>query len=178
MNLSYLSPISATPVQSGAVTLTDLSGQGSIDIRGRDPSGIFQELRIGDVKIVDYGVLVRLTPDQWIFLANSNIDTAFEWLQMEVKNPRVVITDVTHGYGHIRLMGQRARDVLPKICGLDFADSTFPDHHVAQSSLAKVRTLIVRLDDSNSPAYHLIVSSSLAAYVWSVVADAMQEFSK
>lgn len=176
-NLSFISPISAQPVQSGAVTLMDFSGQGLIDIRGRDLGGVFQMIRIGNAKRVDNGVLARLTPEQYLLLAGANVDVAADWLRIEAGDSRVTITDVTHGYGHIRLVGDCVQDVLPKICGLDFANSAFPNHHAAQSSLAKVRTLIMRLDDENLPAYHLIVSASLAVYVWGVVSDAMQEFS-
>jgi sarcosine oxidase gamma subunit len=35
--------------------------------------------------------------------------------------------------------------------------------------------LIVRLDEP-TPAYHLVVDRSLAAYVWAALTDAMQEF--
>jgi heterotetrameric sarcosine oxidase gamma subunit len=176
MNLPYLSPISASPIQSGAVMLTDFSRQGLIDIRGRDLGGVFQAIRIGEVKHVENGLLTRLTPEQWLMFVEADSDVAAEWLKLEAGDARVTITDVTHGYGHLRLVGEDARDVLPKICGLDFSDGAFPNHHAAQSSLAKVRTLIVRLDDENLPAYHLIVSASLAAYVWGVVSDAMQEY--
>lgn len=41
-----------------------------------------------------------------------------------------------------------AADVLAHLCALHFSDRTFPDHHAAQTSLAKV-----------------------AAYVWAVMAD-------
>jgi len=174
MSLPYISPISAQPVQSAAVTLTDFSGQGLIDIRGR---GIFQSIQTGDIQQVDHGVLVRLTPDQLMLLTDGKTDSAVTWLQNEAGDGRVTLTDMTHNYGQMRLAGEYVQDVLPKICGLNFADAEFPNHHAAQSSLAKVRTLIVRLDDANVPAYRLIVSASLAAYVWSVVADAMQEFS-
>ncbi len=177
MNLPYISPISTPAVQSSAGSLTDVSGRGLIDIRGRDLGGIFQTIRIGEVKCIDKGILVRLTPEQYMLL-DANVDVAGKWLQMEAGATRATITDMTHAYGQLRLVGEGARDLLPKICGLDFADSAFPNQHSAQSSLAKVRTLIVRLDDENIRTYHLIVSVSLAAYVWDVVADAMQEFSE
>lgn len=176
MTLHYISPIATQSVESSALTLRDFSGRGLIDIRGRDLGGIFQSIRIGEVKRIDSGSLTRLTPEQFVLLADSNTDAAIDWLQLEAGHARVTMTDVTHGYGQMQLMGPLARDVLPKVCGLDFADAAFPNHHAAQSSLAKVRTLIVRFDDENTPAFHLVVSASLAAYVWSVVADAMQQF--
>lgn len=178
MTLPYRSPIAAPPVRSANITLTDLSGQGLIDIRGRDPGGIFQSIRIGEVKQVENGILIRLTPEQFMLLVDGKTDSAVARLKTESgEGARVTITDMTHGYGQMRLSGEYAQDVLPKICGLDFADAEFPNQHAAQSSLAKVRTLIVRLDEGNLPAYRLVVGSSLAAYVWDVVTDAMQEFS-
>lgn len=178
MTLPYRSPIAAQPVRSSNITLTDLSGQGLIDIRGRDLGGIFQLIRIGGVKQVENGILTRLTPEQLMLLVDGKTDSAVAWLKTESGGgARVTITDVTHGYGQMRLSGEYAKDVLPKICGLNFADAEFSNYHAAQSSLAKVRTLIVRLDEGNLPAYRLIVGLSLTAYVWDVVTDAIQELS-
>ena len=46
------------------------------------------------------------------------------------------------------------------------------DISTAQNSLAKVRTLIIRADVDETPAYGLFVDRSLAQYVWGVVYDA------
>jgi sarcosine oxidase, subunit gamma len=89
---------------------------------------------------------------------------------------RVTLTDITHGRAGIALVGTQARDVLAKVCGLDFSDRTFLDKHAAQTSLAKVRALIIRDDEDSLPIYKLFVDRSLASYVWDVVYDAAQEF--
>jgi sarcosine oxidase gamma subunit len=66
--------------------------------------------------------------------------------------------------------------VLPKLCGLDFSGSGFPDLHVAQTGLAKVHTLIVRRDHLGRQAYLIIVGRSVTEYVWGQLLDAAEEF--
>lgn len=149
--------------------LVDLSGQLLLHIRGVQlPAAM--PATIGDVLAIDEGLSTRLRSDICLTIGvpPERIDVGGEAL--------LTITDITHGRGHLLLLGKHAPDVLVKVCGLDFADAAFPNNHVVQTSLAKARTTIVRHDRDGVPAYHLIVGYSLAEYVWTVVFDAMGEF--
>ena len=88
----------------------------------------------------------------------------------------LTVTDLTHAYGHLLLIGDFAADVLAKVCGLNFSDEAFPNQHIKQSSLAKVRASIIRHDQNDVSAYHLLVGYPVTAYVWDVLFDAAQEF--
>jgi sarcosine oxidase gamma subunit len=66
--------------------------------------------------------------------------------------------------------------VLGKICGLDFHDTIFPNLRVAQTSAAKIKTLIARYDTAERPTYFLHVNRPLGQYFWETVWDAGQEF--
>lgn len=181
-DIPFTSPLKkpdANAVPSSQVTLTDVSAQGVIDIRGRTADQALKTLydavpgSPGSVTLTRDGALACLRPDQFTLLLNNGANRdALDALD----GMTVTITDVTHGRAIMRLTGEKAPSVLPKICGLNFADAAFPNLHAAQTSLAKVRALIVRSDRDSLPAYYLVVDRSLGAYVWGVVDDAAQEF--
>jgi sarcosine oxidase subunit gamma len=165
------------------VLLEDLSGQRALlDLRG-DANPALRRV-FGTVPAAPGGVLVDqdrtvacLRPDHLI-AATGHGDSAALMADLRGGGPDhpITITDITHGRGVLRLGGPRAVDVLPKVCGLDFRASAFPDLHAAQTSYAKVKALIIRQDEDGQPAYLIVVDRSHAQYVWDVTADAMGEF--
>jgi heterotetrameric sarcosine oxidase gamma subunit len=136
----------------------------------------------GEVVEVDGGLLVRLTPANlyWFGLSPAaKLPGMAELDDTFAGNGRFArATDLTHGKAVLKLAGAASRDVLSKICGLDFYDRLFPNMFVAQTSAAKIKTLIVRADQGNVLTYFLHVERSLGQYFWEVVWDAGQEFGK
>ena len=74
------------------------------------------------------------------------------------------------------LAGIHAPDCLLKICGVDIRPHKFPNHSIAQTSIARLSTIAIRDDHGSTPAYHLLADGTSAAYFWSAVLDAMAEF--
>jgi heterotetrameric sarcosine oxidase gamma subunit len=124
---------------------------------------------------VDDAFIVRLRRDEFVLLTND-ITAAMERAASKTGDSLLTLTDISHGRAVFDLTGWKTPQVLAKICALDLDESKFPDGSAAQTSLAKVRTLIVHLDNARTTAYYLIVDRSLALYVWEVVCDAAQEF--
>jgi heterotetrameric sarcosine oxidase gamma subunit len=161
------------------VGMAALAQVGLLNVHGRDGEAVLQRvyalpsLHVGDVAAVDSGLAVRLRRDEFLLVV-ADVQAAMERVAGARQEARVTLTDITHGRTGIALAGARARDVLAKVCGLDFSDTAFPNMHAAQTSLAKVRVLIIRTD--SVAVYQLFVDRSLSAYVWEVVCDAAQEF--
>ncbi len=88
----------------------------------------------------------------------------------------VTITDVTHGRCEYRIVGPRAPRLLSKVCGLDFDDSAFPDRRARETSVARVKALVVRSDAGELPAYRVLGGRAPGAYVWDVLMEAGAEF--
>jgi len=182
--IPFVSPLEnvAQPTAATRIRLEDATQQGMIDIRGKAAEQVLQTLydsvpsASGDVTITSDGTLVRLRPDLFALLGNQRNEAVFTRLNNAAGAAGITVTDMTHGRAIMLLVGAQAGSVLPKICGLDFHDAAFPNLHAAQTSLAKVPTLIVRADRDAVPAYLLVVERSLGAYVWGVVYDALQEF--
>jgi sarcosine oxidase subunit gamma len=167
------------------VGLADATGRGLLCLRGRDVGSALRSvwdagsLQAGEVTQVPEGALARLRADELLWMAltpSTEIGALEARIAASPRTGLVTVTDVTHGHGLFQLVGQRAPDVLAKLCGLDFEAAAFPDQHVAQTSLAKVTALILRLDVSGGRAYWVMVERSLAVYMWETVWAAMREF--
>ena len=72
--------------------------------------------------------------------------------------------------------GAMAATLFAKLCGVDLRPEHFPEGAVAQTSMARLNTVIVRQDVGAVPAYHLLGDSASAEYFWDCLIDAMAEF--
>jgi sarcosine oxidase subunit alpha len=132
----------------------------------------------GDVVEIEAGFLARLTPQEFYLFGNSagaQLPSAAE-LEASFGGAFAHTTDYTHGQTLLKLRGAEAAEALSKICGLDFHDPVFPNMRVKQTSAAKIKTLIARIDENGEPTYHLHVSRPLGQYFWETLWDAGQEF--
>ena len=163
------------------VGLADVSPHGKVQIEG---AGALDALRVafgrapeavGGHAPVPAGGLYRLRVDMF-YLSTPPGGEAEACRQLEAAaagaGSLVTVTDLTHALADLRLIGPAAPGVLRRVCGLDFADTAFPNHSARQTSLAKTRQLILRRDFGPLPAYTVIGARSLAAYVWGVLAEA------
>jgi heterotetrameric sarcosine oxidase gamma subunit len=167
------------------LTLSDLTGLPVILIQGEVGDILKQHFaqipaKPGDLVEVSGGLLARLTPAEFYLFGLSlaaNLPSAAALDDSFAQNQRFAhATDITHGKAVLRLAGVTASEVLSKICGLDFHHTIFPSQHVAQTSAAKIKTLIARYDEGETPAYFLHVNRPLGQYFWETVWDAGQEF--
>ena len=74
------------------------------------------------------------------------------------------------------LTGASVAECLAKVCGIDLRESAFPPGSVAQTSVARLNAVIVRVDAGATPLFHLLGDSASADYAWTSLLDAMQEF--
>ena len=84
----------------------------------------------------------------------------------------VTVTDVTHGRFEYRIVGPEAPRLLSKVCGLDFDDDAFPDRRCRETSVARVKALVVRADAGGRPAWRVLGGRALGAYVWDTLMEA------
>lgn len=177
--LPMASPLKDTSARNGALYLSEDARYVLLHIRGVDAEMVLgqTDMKIGAVvswKVAE-GTLIRLRHDDFLLLARDGRG-ALDHLNASIGDLHVTVTDVTHGLCMFSLLGVDTTRVLQKVCALDFSEAAFPVGHAAQTSLAKVRTLIIRFEFHERELYLLIVDRSLGQYVWNTVIDAMQEF--
>lgn len=73
--------------------------------------------------------------------------------------------------------GEHVGDMLAKLCGVDLRPESFAANAVAQTSLARVNTIVIRCPLGGTPAFYLLTDSASAEYLWDCLLDAMDEFS-
>jgi sarcosine oxidase subunit gamma len=188
----FRSPISENPkskippqAREQNLNLVDLTGVSIVRIQGPAAASLqalFQAVPAnpGDVVELGQGLLARLRPQEF-YLFGKTIEavlpTAAELARHFAESGQPLhATDYTHGQAVLWLAGPAAPQLLSKICGLDFRERAFPNRQVKQSSVAKIKALIVRDDEGDTPAYYLHVTRPMGQYFWETLWDAGQEF--
>jgi sarcosine oxidase subunit gamma len=72
--------------------------------------------------------------------------------------------------------GACAAPMFAKICGVDLRPKAFPNHQIAQTSVARLNAIVIRDDLGDVPAFHLLGDSASASYAWMCLLDAATEF--
>ncbi len=74
------------------------------------------------------------------------------------------------------ITGRQAASMFSKICAVDLRPKHFPDLAVAQTSIARSNAIVIRDDQGETPAFHLLGDSASAGYMWDCLLDAMAEW--
>jgi sarcosine oxidase subunit gamma len=80
----------------------------------------------------------------------------------------------THAW--LLLLGAAMPSLLAKICAVDLRPHKFAPLSIAQTRIAAVSAVIARRDAGAIPAFHLLVDTTSAEYVWSALHVAGQEY--
>ncbi|MGQ0602170.1 MAG: sarcosine oxidase subunit gamma family protein [Anaerolineales bacterium] len=168
-----------------SVALADSSPHGKVQIEGEAAEEALRAVfghapqAIGSGASTNAGHLYRLRRDVFYMSTSPGGEgQAIEQIQASARKAAlfVTVTDLSQGLADIRLLGPRAREVLSKLCALDFAPDKFTDQTIKQTSLAKTKQILLRRDFGALPAFQIIGAQSLAAYVWEVVMESGKEF--
>ena len=171
-------------IRAGA-GLADVSPHGKLQIEGGRAADVLRAAfgqapePIGGHAAVAAGNLYRLRADLFYLSTppGGEASTAHRLVEAAAAaGGLVTVTDLTHAWADLRLIGPAAPVVMRRVCGLDFTDAAFPNHSARQSSLAKTRQLVLRRDFGLLPAYTIAGARSLAAYVWGVLMEAGASF--
>lgn len=74
------------------------------------------------------------------------------------------------------LTGSNASNLLAKLCAVDLRDKAFPNLQVAQTSIARISSIIIKSNLSNYCCFYILVDQAYHQYIWDCITDAMQEF--
>jgi heterotetrameric sarcosine oxidase gamma subunit len=122
-------------------------------------------------------LVVGFGPGEWLLLATPGTSVAVTQRVEEVQDEGLVsVFDATHGRALMRITGERAPDLLAKVCAIDFADEVTPNGAAFRSSVAKLVTDVVRDDSGGSRSYLLLCERSSGQYLFDALIDAGDEF--
>jgi len=173
--------------QAENLALADLSTLPRIGLKGSGAFGWLEEQGMQvpkfpnqSVRQQDGGVIARLSIDEFLIF-NSLIpgSTLAVRLQdrQEFKTARKLhVLPRRDSHGWLALTGTYASTTLAKLCGVDLRPHKFAELEVAQTLVAQVNTLILRLDLAETPCFFILCDVSVTEYLWDTMLDAIAEF--
>ncbi|MDJ0981566.1 MAG: hypothetical protein QNI94_08080 [Kiloniellales bacterium] len=158
----------------GAGTMDWLAGQG-LALPDKSNRALRQE---------DGNLLARLSENEALILAAveggeaalAALDEAWLAGREAGEGPQGYPLPRRDSHAWFRLTGEKWPATLAKLCAVDLRPAKFPDGAVAQTVAARVNVIVIRDDIADLPAFHLLVDSASAAYLWDGLLDAMAEF--
>jgi len=81
-----------------------------------------------------------------------------------------------HSHAWFAVRGPSAPDVLAKLCAVDFRSQSFSNLHIAQTSVARLNSIVLRADQGGETTFHLLSDSASSAYMLTCLQDAAEEF--
>lgn len=172
------------------IGVADVSAAGKVIVKGEAAAdlvagalGVAPEMP-GDVAAMatdagEDGDIARLARDEFLVVTPAGAEERVAQHLEEQRIARELFVSVinqTSGLAGLIVAGPRCRDLLSKLCALPLDAASFADQHVAQSSVAKVHTIIVRNDLGAVPAFELYFERPYGEYVWESIVNAGQEF--
>lgn len=76
----------------------------------------------------------------------------------------------------LALTGQHLPALMAKLCAVDLSPGSFPVGALAQTSVARLSSIVVNASRPELPLLHLLCDRASAHYLWGALLDAMDEF--
>ncbi len=127
----------------------------------------------------DGSLVARLSNDEHVImeaLRGSDLPTRLDaaWridaARMCYRMPRA------HSYAWLAVTGEQSSTMFSKVCGVDLRPHKFARGDIAQTSLARINAVIIRVDIGVTPAFYILADSASAEFLWMCLIDAMQEY--
>lgn len=180
----------------GQVGLFDASSLGKIEVLGPDAARFLDfiyyntvsTLKPGRIRygfmlrengvVYDDGVLARLAEDRFLVSCSSGhtagVLAALEsWRHDSFDTRRVVIHDLTAGWGTIAVSGPRSRRLVEALgLGVDLDDAALPHMSLAAGLFAGRVARVARVSFTGDRSYEISVPASLTARLWQALVEA------
>jgi methylglutamate dehydrogenase subunit D len=124
------------------------------------------------VATVGHATVLWTGPGRWLVVEPESRDLA-SLLAHDCPGEVAAITDLSHARTGLRVEGSKVRDLLAKLCMLDFDSAVFPSGTCAQTQFGHIGVLLYcRVHDG----FDVFVPRSFAVSAWESILDAALEF--
>jgi sarcosine oxidase subunit gamma len=132
------------------------------------------------IRQADGSLIARLAPSEALVLSSirdgaCEIGTAIERIPA-AGDGRCYPVPRCDSHCWFAVRGAQAVPMFAKVCGVDLAPGRFADCRIAQTSVARLSSIIIRNDLSGELAFSILTESASAEYLWDCLLDAMEEF--
>lgn len=166
------------------LALCDRSSRAKIMIEGAAAAAVVERAWHAPALDVNGGVslpqaaIFRLRHDRYFISAPSAAETTLLSAArdaVQAQDGLVTVTAASHGRAELWLVGNGARELLSRLCGLDLHPDRFPNLTARQTSVAKTAQLVIRADLNGHLAFALVGARSLGAYLWQTISAAAHD---
>lgn len=174
-----------------AVGLCDISPVGKLSVQGDDLDSALARA-FGDARPPDVGavqrrsvssgcaqlpiVLARLAHDEAMVFTEPGRAAAVSETLEQAADLCAHVVDVTSGLGGVRITGPSAHLLLAGVTELDAAPDALPNMSCAQTKIAEVHAVLLRLDvGSVCSSYEVYFGREFGEYMWDALLEAGDE---
>lgn len=172
------------------VGMYDLSSMGNLWVQGKDAPSVLQYLCANDIDVeIGKVIYTPMTNDRGGFETDVTVtrldrETFFivtaagttirdlDYIKRRIpKNAQCTITDVTHGYAMLGVMGPKSRDLLKALTNADLSNHTFAYGTAQTIDLAYARVLAVRMSYVGELGWELYIPSFFTVPVFDAIME-------
>jgi sarcosine oxidase, subunit gamma len=129
----------------------------------------------------DGSLIARLSPGEALILSSvpdgrSSLALAIETIPPEGRGSCYPVPRRDSHCWFI-VMGHDAPRMFAKLCGVDLAADQFTNGSIAQTSVARLSSIVIRHDIVEAVSFSILAESASAEYLLDCLIDAMSEFS-
>lgn len=177
------------------VGMYDLSSMGNLLVQGRDAQTVLQNLCTSDISstpgavvytpmVNDKGgfetdITVTCIDEESFFIVTAAGTTVrdFDYIKRRIPADAIcTITDVTHGYAMLAVMGPKSRDLLQELSSDDLSDTAFPFSTAKEIDIAYARALAVRMSYVGELGWELYIPSHFTLTVFDAIMAAGEKY--
>jgi len=172
------------------VGLLDYSPLGKIEVRGPDAAEFLNKFYVNNVanlklgkgryglmlndhgEIIDDGIFVRLADDHfWVMTTSGGAGPRYQdmeqWRQCEWPDMRVVITNITTGWGTLSIQGPKARDLLSSLDhNFDLDPENFPHMAAQVGTICGVPARLLRASFTGELGFEISIPVGYTKALW------------
>jgi 4-methylaminobutanoate oxidase (formaldehyde-forming) len=172
------------------VGLYDLTSMGKFLVQGRDAEHVLQKLCSNDIagpvgKVVYTPVLnerggfetdvtvTRFSEDTFfIVTAAATVVHDYDHFNRRIpEDARAIITDVTHAYAMLAIMGPKSRDLLQALTPTDLSNDAFPYGTAKEIDVAYARPWAMRMSYVGELGWELYIPTNFALAVFDAILE-------
>ena len=118
-----------------------------------------------------HGIAIWLSPGAWLVVtAAEEVPALAGRFSQALEGTTHLVSDVSHAHSVFEVTGKDARDLLARVCALDFHPSQFSVGDAARSLMVRI-PLLIHMHDA-APTYRLFVDRSFSSYAADWFVDA------
>jgi 4-methylaminobutanoate oxidase (formaldehyde-forming) len=177
------------------VGMYDLSSMGKYIVQGRDAGRVLQQLCSNNIDVPEGTVVytpilnekggfesdltvTRIADDEYFLVTAAGTTVRdYDFIKRRIPEDAVcTITDVTHGYSMLAVMGPKSRDLLATLTKEDLSNGGFPYATGKFMDLAMARPLAVRMSYVGELGWELYIPTMFTQAVFDAIMEAGKAF--